>query len=536
IATWQVSPSNGFLNDKWKGDYEGISRCNAVLSNLKQAKDMSSSQKAEAEAEARFLRGHYYFDLKKMFNMVPWISDSTQSYKVPNNKDIWPDIEADFKYAMDHLPATQSQVGRANKWAAAAYLAKAYMFEHKYSDAKTLYTNIIQNGETSNGLKYKLTPNYEDMFDPPKQNNSGSVFSIQMIAKAGTNNNWYSRRGDMLNFPYGGPFTCCGFFQPTQELVNSFRVDSTTGLPIISLSDPHAYDSNQNMVKNDMGITSDQHFTPDKGTVDPRLGWTVGRRGVPYLDWGPFPGQAWVRSQNYSGPYAPKKNIYWQKEKDTYYNANSWAPGTAINVNVIRFAGVLLDAAEADAQTGDLAAARQLVNRVRSRMKNNPQNWVSYKLNEPYAKAVVNSQSAMLNSGASSGDWVVRTDTKSTWVLIGSDPTKLSDWNEYKDPNYKIGLYPGPWTNKKLALMRIHFERKLELAMEGHRYFDLVRWGTAAEQMNYFYSYEGKITNDITGGHFTAPMNDYYPIPQNQIDITSVNGKPTLKQNPGYKK
>ncbi|RYF44896.1 MAG: RagB/SusD family nutrient uptake outer membrane protein, partial [Chitinophagaceae bacterium] len=129
IGTGNSDPSNGFFNAKWVANYEGIARANAVLRVAALAEDISAENLKLYQGEARFLRAHYYFDLKKMFNMVPYV-DETVDYgtgidKVPNNVDIWSKIEADFKYAQDNLPATQSSVGRANKWAAAAYLAKA---------------------------------------------------------------------------------------------------------------------------------------------------------------------------------------------------------------------------------------------------------------------------------------------------------------------------------------------------------------------------------------------------------------------------
>ena len=118
IATFATGADNGFFNSKWKALYEGVSRSNTVLKVLALATDVSAENKANIEAQARFLRGHYYFELKKMWNMVPWIDETTTDFNQPNDKDIWPMIEADFKAAYEQLPATQTLVGRANKWAA----------------------------------------------------------------------------------------------------------------------------------------------------------------------------------------------------------------------------------------------------------------------------------------------------------------------------------------------------------------------------------------------------------------------------------
>lgn len=529
IADWSVNPSNGFLNSKWRAAYEGISRANAVLALLPQVTDASDAEKARIAGEARFIRGHIYFDLKKMFNMVPWIDETTEDYRQPNDKDIWPMIEADFQFAMDNLPETQPEVGRANKWAAAAYLGKTYVYQKKWEDAKRIFDQVITQGVTSNGIPYDLKPRFQDVFDPRYENGSEDVFSIQMTGNDGTGSIANSNEGGMLNFPYNSPFRCCGFYQPTQDLVNSYRTDPNTGLPLINTY-------NNNPVKSDQGIGSDQPFTLEEGTLDPRLDWTVGRRGVPYLDWGPHPGRRWIRDQSYAGPYSPKKNVYWQATQDQFYNGNSWAPGTAQNVSIIRFADVLLLAAEAEANLDNYEKAREYVNRVRARAAN-PESWVTNKYNEAFAKAVVGSEAEMLASGAQVGEWVVRTDRNSTFVLLKGTADNINNWQEYTTPNYKVEEYPvGSFKGREDALEKIYFERKLELAMEGHRFFDLSRWGIAEKALNDFFAYEGSLYPDVAGGRFTAPTNLYFPIPQRQIDLMGTNeaGELILKQNTGY--
>jgi hypothetical protein len=132
IATFTVDASNGFLNSKWKADYEGITRANNVLKAVGGVAGITDADKANIIGQARFLRGHYYFDLKKMFGAVPYIDETTSNFVQPNTTDIWPKIVADFTFAYANLPATQTQVGRVNKWAAGAYLAKAYLSEGLY--------------------------------------------------------------------------------------------------------------------------------------------------------------------------------------------------------------------------------------------------------------------------------------------------------------------------------------------------------------------------------------------------------------------
>ncbi|MBW8688098.1 RagB/SusD family nutrient uptake outer membrane protein [Chitinophaga rhizophila] len=490
IATGQFDASNGFFNTKWKVLFDGISRVNVILSLLPDVTDMTDAEKTQVQAEGRFLRGHYYFELKKMFNKVPWVDEThIDDYKQPNNVDIWPNIEADFKYAYDNLPALQAQVGRANKWAAAAYLAKTYVYQKKWTDAKPVFDLIKEQGTTPKGTKYALTDRFEDNFDSETKNNSESVFAIQMSANNGTGQISSGNQGEMLNFPYNSPFGCCGFYQPTQDLVNSYRTDAA-GLPYLD-------DYNTFPVKNDMKILSSAPFTPDAGNLDPRLDWTVGRRGIPFLDWGNHPGRSWVRDQDYAGPYAPKKNVYWQYNQDKYKDPNSWAPGSAINLVLIRYADVLLMAAETEAELGNLEAAQTYVNQVRTRAANPKTAVYRY--------------------------------TNDSNPMGGFSTTPAA---KYVVANYPAGRFAAG--GKDFALKAIRFERKLELAMEGQRYFDIVRWGIANAEMTKFYSYESKITTDLNGAKFIPNRNEYYPVPQRQIDLSLKSGERTLEQNQGY--
>jgi tetratricopeptide (TPR) repeat protein len=492
IMIYSAGPSNGFFNSKWKAVYEGINRANTVLKFIPLVTtNISDTEKKNFEAEAKFLRGHYYSELKKMFNMVPWVDEKTEDpAAVTNDADIWPNIEADFKFAMDNLPATQSEVGRANKWAAAAYLAKTYLYEKKYTEAKAAFDQVIASGITSSGTKYALMPKFQDNFDAAKKNMAESVFAVQMAANDGTNTIDNANTGGMLNFPYNSPFRCCGFFQPSLDLANSFQTDAS-GLPLVDTY-------NSKPLKNDMGIKSDAAYAPDAATpLDPRIDWTVGRRGVPFLDWGNHPGQSWIRDQTYAGPYSPKKNMYWQATQDKYSDQHSWAPGTAINVQIIRYADVLLMAAEAEAQLGNLAKAQEYVNLVRAR--------------------------------AASAESLVYTYKDASKPLDGFTSTPAA--------NYKVAVYPaGAFAGKGKdgALAAIYFERKLELAMEGHRFFDLSRWGIADQVLNTYVTNESKVTPDVSGGKFIKGVNEYFPIPQRQIDLSTKNGKSSLKQNPGY--
>jgi hypothetical protein len=491
IANFLSDPSVGFFNNKWIAIYEGVSRTNNVLRVAAKTTALSATELSNINGQARFLRGHFYFEAKKMFNNVPYVDENTTDFNQPNI-DVWPKIEADFKYAYDNLPPTQPDAGRANKWAAAAYLAKAYLYEHKYAEAKAVFDAVITQGVTASGVAYALSPMFHDNFKVATKNNSESVFAIQAIANADPASISQSNDGDILNFPYGtsSPFSCCSFYQPSIDLVNHFRTNPATGLPYLNDFNTHAVD-------NDQGIQSSAPFTPDAGTLDPRLDWTVGRRGIPYLDWGLHPGNDWIRGQDYAGPYSPIKNVYSQAAQATEGDQHSYGPGSGINYILIRFADVLLMAAEAEAQLNNLSKAEDYVNMVRNRAAN-PAGFV---------------------------------------YQYVDDNNPLGGFSGTPAANYLVNPYPaGDFAANGMpyALKAIYYERKLELAMEGHRFFDLVRWGIADQELNAYFQYQGKITLDVRNGHFTKGKNEYYPIPLQQIDLSVKGGKPVLKQNPGY--
>lgn len=497
LAQWTTDPTNGFLNTKWKAVYEGVRRCNNVLRTIPLVPTLTDAQKTSLIAQARFLRGHYYFELKKMYNNVPYIDETAvtpEQFNVANDKDIWPKIEDDFKYAYANLPATQApQIGRVNKWAAGAYLAKAYVYQKKWTDADPLFTTVITSGTNSAGIAYGLTDNYEDNFSAASKNNKETVFAIQQAANDGSNTISEANDGDRLNFPYNSPFGCCGFYQPSLDLANSFRTDAA-GLPYVD-------DYNSHPIKQDLGIESSVAFTPDAGNIDPRLDWTVGRRGIPFLDWGNHPGKAWIREQSYAGPYSPKKNTYYQSTASKYADGHSWAPGTANQINVIRFADVLLLAAETKAQLGDLPGAQAYVNRVRERAGKSASLVYKY-----------------LNPGA-------------------VYPAPIGGFSTTPAANYIVNQYPvGAFAaaGKDGALKRIYFERKIELGMEGQRFFDISRWGIAQQELNKYYTVDGAVISDIAGSHFTPNRNEYYPIPLLQIQLQSDGTTSKLAQNKGY--
>jgi len=477
IEQGNISSDNIYFRGKWRGMYDGIARCNDVLQLLPKVTDVTDAERAEIIAEARFLRGHFHFELKKMYNMVPYIDETIydpnnlESTKIPNTEDIWPKIEADLKAAYDVLPPKQTQVGRASKWAAAATLGKAYLFQGKWEEARVMLQGIVDSNQ------YSLVDLYHDNFRATTNNNKESIFEVQYSVNDGASGGENGNIGSTLNYPYGGGgvTTCCGFFQPSQNLVNAFKTD-VNGLPLLDTF-------NDSDVTNDQGIEATAPFTPYTGSLDPRLDWTVGRRGIPYLDWGVHPGKTYVRDQTYGGPYSPMKHVMNRSD----VGSNTFAGNPRLNANnyrMIRYSHVLLWLAEIAVQQHRPDDARALVNQIRTRASH-PAGFVKKADGTPAA-------------------------------------------------NYNIGLYNDVWTDEALALKAVQFEQRLEFAMEGHRRFDLVRWGIAAQTLNAYYLVEGNKRAYLKNVTFVAGKHEYFPIPIQEILNTQVHGQVTLKQNPNY--
>lgn len=542
IAQMQHDPSIGYFNSKWEGLFEGVARANSVLSLVEQA-NVSETERTRIKAEARFLRAHFYFDLKRNFGNVPWISDTTENINQPNTGEnlpnIWNKIEEDFQFAKANLPNTPSEPGRAYRWAAQAYLGKTYLYQEEWEAALTELEGVINNGTNLNGNPFELTPAYQNMFRQATENNSGTVFSIQNTGPNGSGNVEKARAGSVLNFPRWTVSTGPDFFRPSQWFVNAFRVNEQ-GHPLnIDAEDPR---STGEPVKNDQGIASSEKYQLGTQEVDPRLEWTVGRRGAPYLDWGPFKGKIWTREQSSAGPYAPKKHIFRQANKNQA--RTGWGgTGTGDNYKVIRFADVLLMAAEAKAELGRGDLGLSYVNRVRERASNPESNIGNRDLNKDFALDVVQSRSAVPRSGVGQFNWIVVDPTPSsagkddsTYVFLGGDSNDISNWNKYKLPEYDVQPY-NSFSGQQDAIKKIRYERMLELGMEGHRFYDLVRWGIADRQLDHYYQFEvgGPGPGDnLAGGDFTPNKNEFFPIPQRQIDLSVVGNEPVLEQNPGY--
>ncbi|MBD3661060.1 MAG: RagB/SusD family nutrient uptake outer membrane protein, partial [Arenibacter algicola] len=293
------------VEQKWSVLYEGVNRANTALKALKNSTEFDESKKTQRIAEMRFLRGHFYFELKKIYNRISYIDEdgNYSSNTMISSEEVWTKIEEDFNAAFAVLPDTQDDPGRPAKWAAKAYLCKAYIFQNKWSQANTAADEVIADGG------YSLMSNFSDVFLPENDNGQEVVFAIQYSINDGSPRNFNGSIGDRLMPPGGPRYPQYGFLRPSQNLVNAFKTDAV-GVPILDNVDVTASDN-----------------------VDPRLDEIVGRPGIPYKDLGINYEESWARDLATYGPYGHKKRML--SANDPNY-LPSWPYVTESNYHVIR--------------------------------------------------------------------------------------------------------------------------------------------------------------------------------------------------------
>jgi hypothetical protein len=477
---YQWTPGNALLDQRYVPLYEGVVRSNAVINLLNVATGVDDI-KDRVRGEALFLRAYYHFELYKVFGAIPYYKETdTDPRKTNADANGDPDYEtplqsaiADVEEAITLLPATQADKGRVTQKAARAFLGRLYMYDLDYTSAKTVLDLVVNPADLANCQR--------DLFTYATENGPEALFSVQMSlsdAANARNSNWLNQ----LANPVGGGFGCCGFHQPSQNLVNAYKVDAG-GLPLLD-------------------TWNDADLTPaDK--VDPRLDLTVGRDGVGYWDWAVHHA-GFIRSLSYSGPYSPKK---FQPYSTSPIVAGGWngAANNGVNVPVIRMADAILLLAEAEVELGDLDRAEELVNYIRDRAGNCAQ-----------GVFVAGSAGAVINNNIN--------DAAITWA------------------DYDVQPYPaGTFAAQGAAYARkaVRFERRLELALEGNRFFDIRRWddmspGYAATLLNEFIAEEDGKRTYLAGAETFAAKHRWYPLPTQQVQLSIVNGQPTLVQNPGF--
>jgi hypothetical protein len=380
------------------------------------------------------------------------------------------DAIADLETAITLLPETQAQRGRVDRKAANAFLGKLFLYARDYTKAKEHLDPVVNSTQLSDCQR--------DLFEYDSENDPEALFSVQMSLSneaQARNSNWLNQ----LAQPQAGATTCCGFHQPSQNLVNAFKVDAN-GLPLLD-----TYDN--------------ADLNPASDVVDPRLDLTVGRDDVPYWDWA-IHGPNFIRSRSYSGPYSPKK---FQPYNTSPLVAGGWngKANNGINVPIIRLADAILLLAEAEVELGNLDRAEALVNMIRVRAANCAQG--------PLAE----------------GEAVILDDI--------NDPSIT--WANYDVKPYPVGTFTanGPAFAKKA----VRFERRLELALEGHRLFDIRRWddmepGYAAAVLNNFTAKQERPY--YSEADIYQNKHRWYPLPTQQVQLSIQNGQPTLIQNEGW--
>lgn len=464
------------LNDKkWQRNYTAISRANTALRTMADVSDADYPQKAIRQGELHFLRGLVYFDLKIHHKHVPYIDENVPQDDIKNisnmqfsDQELWDLIVTDFRIAAEKLPPTQTQVGRAAKFAAKAMLAKALLYQaYVQNDTHAVVSidqaklrevvSLVEEIEAS-GL-YGLLSDYGDNFLPQFDNNKESVFAIQRSVDDGSveGNGGRGSWPTALNYPVGNSgFGCCGFHIPTENFVNSFKTQN--GLP---------YDAANNA----------NYKLSDP--VDPRLDHTVSMEGKPFkysTGTGPtavHQGNAWARNPATYGSYVSMKELVSRDSPALAQNGPFFI--SSMNTVLVRYADVLLWKAEALIELGRQDEALPIINSLRTR--------------------AANSQGRLVGTGST----------------------------------YRISTYSS-FADQEAARKALRIERRLELGLEGYRFFDLVRWGVAKSTIDAYLAVEGGRKPYLQSASFTAGRDEYLPVPQQQINLS----RGLYQQLPGY--
>ncbi len=486
IINGDFTDRTGIIVDRWRRGFDGIQRANTVIRNVSEM-DIPAETKNAVIGEARFLRGFFYFHLLNLYGGLP-LYDETLDLNKDFNQLLLPRsseaevrafILADLTAAVESLPVAYpaDQRGRVTKGAATALRGKVYLFNKEWEKAVQDFEDVVYNRSDNYG--YALYPDYGGLFKFEGHASSEMIFAIQNKGGVG--------------FPYGMPFA---FYLGTRSTFGSCW---NNGMPSTALADmyenkdgsPFDWDDHfpgynaSNAVKQATmlatqasGVLTSVPDTAKLGDIyrnrDPRMVETL---VVPY---------SWQMGWNANAPRNMQLVLatgvnenFGQIRNNRGWNTYVWRKfvpeanlngeltdraHTPFNFPMIRLADVMLMLAEAYNETGQEEKAIAEINKVRER-----------------------SSMPALNSGipalATSG---------------------------------KDGVF-----------QRIVHERAVELACEGHRYFDLKRWGLLKAYTG------GVIEKGIMGDNlFTRGFQDrhvIWPIPAQEIEVN-----PALTQNQGW--
>lgn len=525
-----ITSGNGQLQNKWEAVYDGIYRANNAMHLAGLAEEELSALSGEVKdkytetiAQATMLRAYFEFEAARLFGgAVPYISledfESATDPAVPNVDEngnyvyIWDDIVADLEYAAENLPETwTTDYGRFNKWGAKALLAKVMIYRASpyngangtedsstnWNEIKTLVKDIIDNGKDAKGNKYCLTPNYETLWVAGESDWTGeSVLDLQ-TAISGTETQTNSPMGSVLCGLAGAVGAGWGFYQPSYDIVKAFEVNDK-GLPYLD-----SYHSLSAVTTQD-GSAANTDLTRFE---DPRIDVSVGRFNTPFWDWAvPSTYSSWVRDPANGGMYTHKKMFPKKADVGSLSVSGSYGQLNSVkNYHVIRFAEVLLWYAEACIKTGDLATAREYVNKVRARAQNS---YVHYL--DPSSME----------------------EAESPYVMEAMDDAgNVTSTSPNAAGNYRIGLYPASqFATEDGAWAALRMERRLELALEGQRWFDLTRWGIYADEINTYFKSESVQLPKYASSTYGS---GWYCMPIPESEIVTMDGK--LVQNSAWK-
>ena len=467
-----VLTTNWNINDMWVRLYNSLSRVNSAIALLNVS---DFDMKQQRLAEMKFLRAYGHFLLKRLYKHIPFVINENLTYDEYNNlsnrefsnDEGWQLIINDLEEAFNVLPEKQADKGRPTKAAAAAFLAKVYLYKaYHQDDENTNQVTSINQAELQKVIEYTnptLYANYgleadiHNNFRPEEQFENGieSIWAIQYSRNDGStygNLNW-SYGLIPPNIP-GATDGGTDFFKPSQNLVNAYRTGAD-GLPLLDTFNQKDYDMNVD-------------------NADPRLFLTVGMPGLPYMfnkNYMMDKTSVWSRSGGVYGYYVSlKQNVDPALIGEYLIKGSYWA--SSMNRIVFRYADVLLMRAEAYAQLGNSEQAIALVNQIRQRAAGSTQ-------------------------------------------MIGS----------YQN-TYGVKMYVTPYKgsySKDETVKIVKMERRLELAMESERFFDLVRWGDAATVLNKYYAEEIDNCALYSDAHFTANKGEYLPIPFVQMSAARGN-------------
>ncbi len=512
--------SNLAFGSTWSGYYSGVYRANVAIENIPSVDDMNPDLRARLIGENRFLRAYYYFYLVRAFGGVPKITSPLQPDEFEQGRasrdSIYALIERDLNAASANLPPrtgySGDQMGRATKGAAEGYLAKVHLFQEEYGEALTHAQNVIQG---RNGVdQYSLLDDYWEIFRPSAEFSSGSLFEIGAVAleTGGEGSSQYAQVQGVRGSANNG----WGFNQPSEDLEDSYEPG------------------------------------------DPRHQATI------LHPWETLPDGSGVIAE-------VNTNMPNQRYNEKVQPATTTPGGSGnndVNIRRLRYADVLLIAAEAAYQEDQADLARQYLNTVRERARDGrsvtlglqPENMAAplaaslgVEASGPHVFArYVNEDGAAAQAGLQSftytEDPVLVESVDVLETINGTEVTTRQEYydalsNVSADQTVAVGvtrltqeaesdgtiststesmtmtvtatqLLPDVTTGGQALLDAIWAERRAELAMEQHRFFDLVRQGRAAEELENFQ----------TGKH------ELYPIPSSEIPLSDS----MLTQNPGY--